>query len=462
MAKTIHLNKGLDIRLVGEAALKTEPASASDTVLIKPTDFVGIKPKTLVQAGDEVLAGSPLFFDKNNPEVIVVSPVSGEVVEIVRGPKRVLLGIKILADKTVRSLQLPQIDVQSADAETLIKFLCSHGVWAFIRTKPFDAVAFPDIKPSAVVVCGFDSAPLAPSVEFLLQGKEEAFKKGLEVLSKVSGRKVHLTTHAKANNAGWANAFSGTENVVFSGPHPAGSVSVQLHHIAPLNKGDFAWYVQAEDVARIGTLVSEARFDGSRRIALTGSSINNPMYLDAVIGSSMAALLKDQKMADTEFGNRVISGNVLTVDKVGLDGYLGFYHHQVTVIPEGKHREFFGWAAPGFDKFSLSRTFFSWITPSKKYALTTNMHGEHRAFVVTGEYEKVFPMNIFPVHLLKAIHNGDIEQQENLGIYEVSPEDFALCEFVCTSKIESQAMVRAAHDLLYGEWVDSRKEPVHH
>lgn len=462
MAKTIHLKKGLDIRLVGEAALSIEPASVSDTVMIKPTDFVGIKPKTLVQAGDEVLAGSPLFFDKNNPDYKVVSPVSGEVVEVVRGPKRVLLGIKILADKSVRSLGLPRIDAQNADADTLTHYLCEHGAWAFIRTKPFDAVAFPDIKPKAVVVSGFDSAPLAPSVEFLLKGKEEAFKKGLEVLAKVSGAKVFLTTHTKANSAGWANAFSGIENVAFSGAHPAGNVSVQLHHISPLNKGEFAWYVHAEDVARIGTLILEARFDGSRRIALTGSSVNKPMYLETIQGSSMASLLKDQKLAETEFGNRIISGNVLTGDKVGQDGYLGFYHHQVTVIPEGKHREFFGWAAPGFDKFSLSRTFFSWITPGKKYALTTNMHGEHRAFVVTGEYEKVFPMDIYPVQLLKAIHNGDIEQQENLGIYEVSPEDFALCEFVCTSKIESQSMVRSAHDLLYGELVDSRKEPVHH
>ncbi|MDA0930543.1 MAG: Na(+)-translocating NADH-quinone reductase subunit A [Bacteroidetes bacterium] len=462
MAKTIHLKKGLNIQLLGEASKTLEQASAPETVMIKPTDFVGIKPKTLVQAGDEVLAGTPLFFDKNNPAYRVVSPVSGEVVEVVRGPKRVLLGIKILADKTIRSAQIPRIDAEQADADALAEYLCAHGAWAFIRTKPYDAVAFPDIKPKAVVVPAFDSAPLAPSIEFLLEGKMEAFQKGLDVLSKVSGAPVYLTTHAKSNSAQFGSSVSGVEHVIFDGPHPSGNVSVQMHHISPINKGEFAWYVQAEDVARIGTLVAEGRFDGHRRLALVGSSVENPVYVDAIQGSSMASILKDRKLQSTEFGNRIISGNVLTGDSVGEEGYLGFYHHQVTIIPEGKHREFFGWAAPGFDKFSLSRTFFSWLTPSKKYALTTNMHGEHRAFVVTGEYEKVFPMDIYPVQLLKAIHTGDIEMQENLGIYEVSPEDFALCEFACTSKIESQSMVRAAHDLLYGELVDSRKEPVHH
>ena len=462
MSKTIHLKKGLDIRLVGEASKTLEQATTPETILIKPTDFVGIKPKTLVQAGDEVLAGTPLFFDKNNPAYRVVSPVSGEVVEVVRGAKRLLLGIKILADKSVRYADLPKIDAAQADADSLAEYLCAHGAWAFIRTKPFDAVAFPDIKPKAVLVPVFDSAPLAPSVEFLLEGKMDAFKTGLDVLAKISGAKVYVTKHEKVNSANWANQLSGVEQVAFNGPHPSGSVSVQMHHISPLNKGEFAWYIQAEDVARIGTLVSEARFDGSRRIALTGSCIENPLYLETIQGASIASILKGRNLASTEFGNRIISGNVLSGDAVGEEGYLGFYHHQVTVIPEGKHREFFGWAAPGFDKFSLSRTFFTWLTPSKKFNLTTNMHGEHRAFVVTGEYEKVFPMDIYPVQLLKSIHNGDIEQQENLGIYEVSPEDFALCEFVCTSKIESQSMVRAAHDLLYGELVDSRKEPVHH
>ncbi len=461
MGNTINIRKGLDIRLVGEADKVIVQGQMPEIVAIKPTDFVGTRPKALVNVGDEVLAGTPVLMDKHNPAYQVVSPVSGEVVELVRGAKRKLLAIKILADKETRYLDAPVVDWKAASQEELCSFLGDRGAWAFIRTKPYDAVAFPDIKPKAVFVSAFDTAPLAADVEFLMQGKEKDFALGLEVLAKVSGAKVHLNLHDKLNTNKVFTEAQGVEKHVFSGKHPASSVSVQAHHIDPINRGEFIWYVHPVDVALIGKLCTTGQFDATRLVAVAGPKVKKGKYIRTVLGAQLKHIATDDNLEDSTFGNRYISGNVLTGDKEGPEGYLGMFHHQVTVLAEGKHKEFLGWAAPGLNKFSVSRTFFSWLMPGKKYALTTNKNGEERAFVVTGEYDKVFPMDIYPVQLLKAIHTGDIELQEQLGIYEVSPEDFALCEFVCTSKIESQQMVRQAHEVLYGELVQSMKEPVH-
>ncbi len=461
MGNTINIRKGLDIRLVGEADKVIVQGQMPEIVAIKPTDFVGIRPKALVNVGDEVLAGTPVLMDKHNPAYQVVSPVSGEVVELVRGAKRKLLAIKILADKETRYLDAPVVDWKAASQEELCSYLGDRGAWAFIRTKPYDAVAFPDIKPKAVFVSAFDTAPLAADVEFLMQGKENDFAVGLEVLAKASGAKVRLNLHDKLNTNKVFTEAQGVEKHLFSGKHPAGSVTVQAHHIDPINRGEFIWYVHPVDVALIGKLCSTGQFDATRLVAVAGPKVKKGKYMRTVLGAQLKHIATEDNLEDSTFGNRYISGNVLTGDKEGPEGYLGMFHHQVTVLAEGKHKEFFGWAAPGLNKFSVSRTFFSWLMPGKKYALTTNKNGEERAFVVTGEYDKVFPMAIYPVQLLKAIHTGDIELQEQLGIYEVSPEDFALCEFVCTSKIESQQMVRQAHELLYGELVQSMKEPVH-
>lgn len=461
MGNTINIRKGLDIRLVGEADKVIVQGQMPEIVAIKPTDFVGTRPKALVNVGDEVLAGTPVLMDKHNPAYKVVSPVSGEVVELVRGAKRKLLAIKILADKETRHADGPVVDWQAASQEELCSFLGERGAWAFIRTKPYDAVAFPEIKPKAVFVSAFDTAPLAADVEFLMQGKENDFAVGLEVLAKVSGAKVHLNLHEKLNTHKVFTEAKGVEKHIFSGKHPASSVTVQAHHIDPINRGEFIWYVHPVDVALMGKLCSTGKFDATRLVAVAGPKVKKGKYIRTVLGAQLKHIATDDNLEASTYGNRYISGNVLTGDKEGPEGYLGMFHHQVTVLAEGKEKEFFGWAGPGFNKFSVSRTFFSWLMPGKKYALTTNKNGEERAFVVTGEYEKVFPMDIYPVQLLKAIHTGDIELQEQLGIYEVSPEDFALCEFICTSKIESQQLVRKAHDVLYGELVQSMKEPVH-
>lgn len=460
MGQVHKIKKGLDIRLVGEAEKTVASADALHTVMVSPEDFFGIRPKTLVTAGDEVLAGTPIMFDKNNDAHKIVSPVSGEVVEVVRGAKRKLLGIKILADKETRFVEHGAISLASITAEQLTEKLCLAGLWSGIKMRPYNAIAFPELKPKAVFVSAFDSAPLAPDYDFIVNGQEAAFELGLQVLAKVSGAKVHLGVHAQKTKSA---AFLQTKSAqvhTFDGPHPSGLLSTQIGLISPINRGEVVWTANVQDIIAMGKFIQTGRFDASRLVALTGAGLKQNKYVRTVGGAPMSSLISD---GQTNGANqRWISGNVFTGRNVGKNGYLGYFENQVTLIEEGGEPEFFGWIAPGFDKFSLSRTFFSWAMPGKKYNLNTNMNGEERAFVVSGEYEKVFPLDILPVQLLKAIITGDIEKQEQLGIYEIVPEDFALCEFVCTSKIESQAIVEGAMLQLYGELVDSLKPEEHH
>jgi Na+-transporting NADH:ubiquinone oxidoreductase subunit A len=461
MAQAIKINKGLDIRLVGEAERIVMPATHSDTVMVYPEDILDIRPKVTVTVGTEVKAGTPLMFDKNNDAYQIVSPVSGEVVEVMRGEKRVLLGIKILADKETRYEEWGPMDLSKSSSEELIKAMCASGVWAHIRMRPFDAVAFPQLKPFAVFVSAFDSAPLAPDMDELVKGEEEAFSAGLRALAHASSAPVHLSVHASKNTSPAFLQCKEAAVHVFDGPHPAGNVSVQMQHIRPLNKGEVAWTLSVSDVIIIGRFVLTGRYDARRTIAVTGAQIKSPRYVKTILGASMASIIGDNLQANPS-ESRFISGNVLTGRNVGEKGHLTLRAHQVTVIPEGGEPAFFGWMAPGFDKFSMSKTFFTWLMAGKKFNLNTNNNGEERAFVVTGEYEKVFPFQIMPVPLLKAILTEDIEMQENLGIYEVVPEDFALCEFVCTSKIESQDILARGIKQLYGELVDSLKPAEHH
>lgn len=460
MGQVHKIKKGLDIRLVGEVDKVVTGSGALHTIMVSPEDFFGIRPKTLVTAGDEVLAGTPIMFDKNNEAHKIVSPVSGEVVEVVRGAKRKLLGIKILADKDTRYVEHGAVSLSSVSAEDLTEKLCQAGLWSGIKMRPYNAIAFPELKPKAVFVSAFDSAPLAPDFDFVVQGQEEAFELGLQALAKVSGAKVHLGVHAQKTKS---TAFLQTKAAqvhTFDGPHPSGLLSTQIGLISPINRGEVVWTSGVQEVIAIGKFIQTGRFDATRLVALTGAGLKQRHYVRTVSGAPMSVLIEEGQTNGAH--QRWISGNVLTGRKVGKDSYLGYFDSQVTLIEEGGEPEFFGWIAPGFNKFSLSRTFFSWATPNKKYNLNTSMNGEERAFVVTGEYEKVFPLDILPVHLLKAIITGDIEQQEHLGIYEIVPEDFALCEFVCTSKIESQAIVEGAMLQLYGELVDSMKPEEHH
>lgn len=438
MSKVLKIKRGTNIKLVGEAEKVLSDAPLSETIAIKPTDFEGLVPKLLVKVGDEVKAGTPIFYDKNNEKIKFASPVSGEIAEIKRGAKRRILEVLIIADKEIRYDTLKTVDPSSASREDLIDSLCNNGVWPFIRQRPYDVIANPSDTPKAIFISAFDSAPLAADNDFILHGQDATFQKGLDVISKLTSGTVHLSIDADSKAD---EAFTNAKNVQInqvSGPHPAGNVGVQIHHLDPINKGEVVWTLRPQDVLTIGKVFETSKFDASRIIAVSGSQMKQPKYVRTIMGTNTKALFADIKEGDTRF----ISGNVLTGTKINQDGFLGFYDYQLTAIPEGGKPRMFGWITPNPDQFSISRSLVSWLMPNKKYELTADMNGEERAFVVTEEYEKVFPFDIYPVQLIKSIMIEDIESMEELGIYEVAPEDFALCETICTSKIESQRIVR--------------------
>lgn len=450
MSKDIKIRRGLNIPLKGEADKVVNNAERSDTFMVKPTDFKNFIPKLLVKEGAEVKAGSPLFYNKEYEEVKVGSPVSGEVVEVIRGAKRKILGIKILADKEIQFADFPAADPSKMSREEVKKRLLEQCLWPFIRRRPYGTVARPNDEPLSIHVVGFDSAPLAADVDFILNGKEKAFQTGLDALRQLTDGTVHLNLHRQLSTSDVLKSAKGVQINWFSGPHPSGNVGVQIHHIQPINKGDVVFTITAQDVALIGNAFLSGKYDATRIVAVVGSQVNHPKYFRTVQGAQVQSFAKDVKGDN----NRYISGNVLTGSNVGKDGYLGFYDKEVTVLEEGDKAKFFvteGWASPGFGKHSMSRSYFSWLMPGKKYDLDTNTNGEPRALVVTGEYESVFPMDIYPQQLLKAIMVGDIELMENLGIYEVDDEDFALCEYVCTSKTAAQHIVREGLELIEKE-----------
>lgn len=448
MSKHIKIRKGVNIKLVGEAEKVLVNAESPEIFTIKPSDFHGLTPKMLVKEGAEVKAGTILFFDKHREKIKYTSPVSGEIVEINRGEKRRILGVKILADKEIRYEDFGAANPNDLSREQIIEKLLESGIWPFIRQRPYSVVANPDDMPKSIFISAFNSAPLAPDNDFILHGHGELFQLGLDAVAKLTEGAVHLNVHADLKSSGvFTNSKNAQINEI-SGPHPSGNVGVQIHHIDPLNKGEKIWYLDPQNVLTIGALFKNGTLDATRVLTLCGSETEKPKYFKTVWGACTKNILAENV---NEGNNRIICGNVLTGTKISSEGYLGFYDDQITVIPEGDEPEFMGWLSPGFDKFSMSRTFFSWLMPNKSYALNTGMHGEERAFVLTGQYEKVFPMDIYPVHLLKAMIVEDVELMENLGIYEVAPEDFALCEYACTSKINVQQIVREGLDLVQTE-----------
>lgn len=438
MGKQITIRRGYDIKLEGAAEKSVTDIPASDVIAIKPPDFLAVIPKLLVETGDEVLAGQPIFFDKNRPNLRFASPVSGEIADVVRGEKRRIMEIRIIPDKNgMRYVEFPKSDPASLSREQIIERLLESGCWNYIRQRPYSLIANPEDTPKAIFVSCFDSAPLAPDLDFIKDFEKENLQAGIAALTKLSADKVHLGLKPGQQESD----FPGTHVLnhhFFKGPHPAGNVGIQIHHVDPIQKGDTVWYVNLQDLLIIGRLFREGRYRADRLVALTGSSVTWPHYLRVMTGQRMSDLVGGRlKVAHS----RVIQGNVLTGQTSSADDFLSFYENQITAIPEGDQPEFLGWLLPGFGKLSLSRTYFSWLFPNRTYNLDTNMHGEERAFVMTGQYDKVLPMNIYPVFLLKAILAKDIERMEALGIYEIAEEDFALCEFVCTSKIDVQKIV---------------------
>ena len=448
MSKDIRLKKGLNINLLGEADKVYASVKPTKRYVVKPTDFHTLTPKLAVKVGDKVKAGTILFFDKYNDKVNFCAPVSGEVIDIVRGAKRKILEVVLEADAVIEYEQFNTDTAKNISRVQIIDTMLKAGIWPFVRQKPYDIVANPTDMPKAIFISAFNSAPLTIDNDFALYGLDELFQKGLDYITQLTSGKTHLNIDGNTNPATVFTGAKGVEINKISGAHPAGNVGIQVHHIDPINKGEVVWYLEPQDVIAIARLFTEGKYDVSRIVALAGSQVKKPKYYRTIAGATIANLLVDNL---NEGDNRIISGDILTGQHIDVNGTLGFYDTTITVIEEGKEQEFLGWILPGLHKFSASKTFLSWLTPSKKYTLNANMHGEERAYVMTGEYEKVLPMDIFPAHLIKACMIEDIELMENLGIYEVSPEDFALCEFVCTSKIEVQTIIRNALELVRKE-----------
>ena len=435
MSKIIKLSKGLDIRLQGEATMQLADAPMASEYAVSPLDFEGLTPKMLVKVGDTVEAGTPLFFDKKHPEILFTSPVSGTVAAVNRGEKRRILSVVVTADKEVLYKKFPVLDLASASREQIVELLLESGLWTMFVQRPYGVIASPSDMPKAIFVSAFDSAPLATDYRFALSEDHDALQKGFEVLGHLTEGKVHLSYDAY----GRAPQFNGVELHAFQGKHPAGNVGVQIHHIDPINKGEKVWTLNIQDVAILGRLFLNGKVDMSRVIAVAGSCVAEPMYYRVIAGASIPSILNG-KLSNEHA--RVISGNVLTGRNVGKEGFLGVNANMLTAIPEGDTYEMLGWAMPRFKKFSVSRAYFSWLFPWCKYNLNTNLNGGERAFVTNDLYEKYLPMDVYPVHLVKACLANDLDKMENLGIYEVIEEDLALCEFVCPSKIEIQQILR--------------------
>ena len=440
MAKVIKLRKGLDINLKGKAALETTSVKCPGEYALVPDDFTGVKPKVVVKEGDNVLIGDALFVDKLHPEVKFVSPVSGTVSMVERGDRRKLLSIRVKSDgkQSARTFDTKQ-DIKA--------LLLESGMFAFLRQRPYDVVANPEDKPKAIFVSAFNSMPLSQDFEYVLKGEEKAFQAGITALSKLA--KVHLGVSARQTSAALTGA-TGCEVTVFDGPAPAGNVGVQINHVDPINKGEVVWTLGAEEVLFIGRLLTTGRVDLTRTVALAGSEVKKPCYAKMLVGQRLDTLLQGQ--VDLSAGIRIINGNVMTGIKTTAGGYLGAHATEVNVIPEGDHAdEFMGWIMPRFGTFSTHRSYFSWLCGKKDYVFDARVKGGERHMIMSGEYDKVFPMDIYAGYLIKAIITGDIDRQEALGIYEVAPEDFAIAEFVDSSKLELQRIVRQGLDILRKE-----------
>ena len=440
MAKVIKLRKGLDVKLKGIASLETATVSCPGEYALVPDDFVGVKPKVVVKEGDSVKAGDALFVDKLHPEVKFVSPVSGTVSLVERGDRRKLLSIRVKADKEQVAREF---DVKS-DVKAL---LMESGLFAFFRSRPYDVVANPDDKPKAIFVTAFNSMPLSQDFAYVVKGQEQDFQAGITALSKLARVELGIS---KAETM--LADVKDCQVTIYDGPAPAGNVGVQINHTSPINKGEVVWTLSGEEVLFIGRLLRTGKVDLTRTIALAGSEVKAPKYYKVKVGQQLTTLLSGN-VVEAKYSQRIINGNVMTGFKTTADSYLAAHATEVNIIPEGDDvDEFMGWISPfRLKQFSTSRSYWSWLCPKKEYTLDARVKGSERHIIVGGEYDKVFPMDIYAGFLIKAIITGDIDRQEALGIYEVAPEDFAIAEFVDSSKLELQRIVREGLDILRKE-----------
>ena len=440
MAKVIKLRKGLDVKLKGTASLETATVSCPGEYALVPDDFVGVKPKVVVKEGDSVKAGDALFVDKLHPEVKFVSPVSGTVSLVERGDRRKLLSIRVKADKEQVAREF---DVKN-DVKAL---LMESGLFAFFRSRPYDVVANPEDKPKAIFVTAFNSMPLSQDFAYVVKGQEQDFQAGITALSKLARVELGIS---KAETM--LADVKDCQVTIYDGPAPAGNVGVQINHTSPINKGEVVWTLSGEEVLFIGRLLRTGKVDLTRTIALAGSEVKAPKYYKVKVGQQLTTLLSGN-VVEAKYSQRIINGNVMTGFKTTADSYLAAHATEVNIIPEGDDvDEFMGWISPfRLKQFSTSRSYWSWLCPKKEYTLDARVKGSERHIIVGGEYDKVFPMDIYAGFLIKAIITGDIDRQEALGIYEVAPEDFAIAEFVDSSKLELQRIVREGLDILRKE-----------
>ena len=446
MANVIKIKKGLDINLKGKASEVLLNGGKSETYAIVPDFYSGVLPKVVAKVGDKVKAGSVLMIDKNRPEIKFVSPVSGEVTAVNRGAKRKVLSIVVTPDAQIEYEEFGKKNVASLKGDEVKGAMLNAGMWPFVMQRPYDIVATPGETPRDIFVSAFYSAPLAPDFNYLVKGQEADFQTGLDALAKLTTGKVYVGIRKGSA----VQQVKGVELVEIEGPHPAANASVLINHTKPINKGETVWTVDPANVIIIGRLFNKGIADFSRKVVITGSETKEQGYVQAISGCTIKSLVGGRVATDAHV--RIISGNVLTGTKVSMEDYLGAYDNQITVIPEGDEtHEFLGFAMPRTDQYSMSHSYFSWLMGKKEYVLDARIKGGKRAMIMSNEYDKVFPLDIYPEYLLKAIIAFDIDKMENLGIYEVAPEDFALCEFVDTSKIELQKIVRDGLTLLYKE-----------
>ncbi|MBR4848415.1 MAG: Na(+)-translocating NADH-quinone reductase subunit A [Bacteroidaceae bacterium] len=447
MHRVVKISKGLNINLKGAPVAEMTSVEAAKLYALMPADFTRVTPKVVVKPEDTVKAGEPLFVDKANPELQFVSPVSGKVVAVNRGERRRVLSVVVESDGKFESVEYKAKDVLSLSSDEVKADLLKAGMFAFMRQRPYDVIANPSDAPRAIYVSAFDSKPLAVNFEVALKGNEDDFQTGLDALSRIAP--VHLGICACQKSTALLVAKNVT-TTIFKGPHPAGNVGVQINKTAPVNKGEIVWTIGAEEVIFIGRLFNKGKVDFTRTVALAGSEVKNPSYSKVVLGAQISTLVEGRLENNHEL--RVIDGNVLTGKKTTTDSFLGAFSTEVTVIPEILNdADILGWAAPRFGMYSTSRSYFSWLFPKRNYTIDARIKGGERHMIMSNEYDKVFPMDIYPEYLIKAIITGNIDKMEQLGIYEVAPEDFALCEFVDSSKLELQRIVREGLDKLRAE-----------
>ena len=445
----IKIKKGIDIHLVGEA--KKEVKNYDPQLFaIKPHDFIGVVPKMHVAEGDDVKVGTVLFHDKNNESVFFTSPASGKVKAIVRGEKRVILQVVIESDGTFETIDFGKADPSKLSRNEIVEKLVQSGTWTMLRQRPYSTIAKTQDEPKCIAVSMFDTAPLAPDNNFIVKDQMAAIKAGVEALAKLTNGMVYLNVNSSETQQALASLNFSAKNVTiteFQGPHPAGNVSTQLNVLSPINKGETVWYTYAQNLIAIGNLFLNGVYDSSRVVAFTGSEVKEPMYYRTRIGADMSGLYENISSENV----RIISGNVLTGKKINGENFLGYYDSQVTVIPEGDHYQLFGWLAPNFKKFTSTNTMGASLCKKSKKVLDTNLNGGIRPLIMTGNFEKVFPFDIYPMQLIKACIIKDIDQMEELGIYEIDAEDFALCEVIDPSKTAIQQIVRESLEMLRKE-----------